>query len=69
MISNFRHLLLLHEPFLQPLLKLLSSCQGEIFSKITENSLVLLLKEICILLMQNIDLVNLFFIKDQPKPK
>lgn len=61
LISQSRHQLLVHEPFLRPLLKLLMSCQDEIFPNDVEKRLVLLLNQLCVLLMQNIDLLDLFF--------
>lgn len=65
LVSHSRHLLLVHEPFLKPLMKLLFSCQGEVFPKDIEKRLVGLLYQLCVLLMQNVDLVDLFFTKDQ----
>lgn len=61
LISHSRHQLLVHEPFLRPLLKLLMACQGEIYPDDVEKRLVLLLNQLCVLLMQNIDLLDLFF--------
>lgn len=69
LVSQSRHLLLVHEPFLRPLIKLLHSCQGEVFPKDIEKRLVGLLYQLCVLLMQNIDLIDLFFTKDQSNPK
>lgn len=62
LVSQSRHQLLVHEPFLKPLLKLLTSCLGECFPDDVEKRLVLLLNQLCVLLMQNIDLLDLFFI-------
>ncbi|KAJ3640075.1 hypothetical protein Zmor_003393 [Zophobas morio] len=61
LISRSRHVLLVHEPFLRPMLKLLNSCKDELFSKDIEKLLVDLLNQLCALLMQNIDLIDLFF--------
>lgn len=69
LVSQSRHLLLVHEPFLRPMLKLLQSCQGDVFHKDVEKRLVALLYQICVLLMQNIDLLDLFFVKDQNNSK
>ncbi|XP_017786072.1 PREDICTED: UPF0518 protein AGAP011705 [Nicrophorus vespilloides] len=69
LVKESRHLLLMHEPFLQPLMKLLHSCQNELFPKQIEKHLVTLLYQLCIVLMQNIDLVDLFFPKHIEKPK
>lgn len=56
-----RHQLLVNEPFLRPLLKLLASSQGEIFPSDMEKRLVILLNQLCVVLMQNVDLLDLFF--------
>lgn len=69
LLTQSRHLLLVHEPFLRPLLKLLQSCQDEVFSKEIEKQLVSLLYQLCVLLMQNVDLLDLFFSKEQNKSK
>lgn len=69
LISQSRHLLLVHEPFLRPLIKLLQSCQGEVFHKDVEKRLIGLLYQLCVLLMQNIDLIDLFFIKENSASK
>lgn len=69
LLTQSRHLLLVHEPFLRPLLKLLKSCQDEVFSKDIEKQLVSLLYQLCVLLMQNIDLLDLFFSKENNKSK
>lgn len=63
LISRSRHVLLVDEPFIRPLLKLLNSCKDELFSKEMEKILVDLLNQLCALLMQNIDLIDLFFQK------
>lgn len=62
LVSQSRHQLLVHEPFLGPLLKLLTACQDEIFPTggELEKLLVSLLNQLCVLLMQNIDLLDLF---------
>ncbi|XP_044765322.1 FHIP family protein GH13096 [Coccinella septempunctata] len=65
LLSHSRHVLLVHEPFLKPLLRLLKSCQSEMFSKEMEKFLVDLLYQLCTLLMQNNELVDLFFFNEQ----
>lgn len=61
LVSHSRHQLLVHEPFLRPLLKLLGSSQDEIYPPDLEKRLVILLNQLCVLLMQNVDLLDLFF--------
>lgn len=65
LVSQSRHLLLVHEPFLRPMLKLLESCQKDVPPRAIEKILVALLYQLCILLMQNVDLVDLFIKKEQ----
>ncbi|KAK9751859.1 methyltransferase (DUF5917) [Popillia japonica] len=65
LVSQSRHLLLVHEPFLRPMLKLLESCQRDVPPRAIEKILVALLYQLCILLMQNVDLVDLFIKKEQ----
>lgn len=60
-MSRSRHQLLSHEPFLRPLLKLLASSAGEVFPLEVEKRLVVLLNQLCISLMQNVQLLDLFF--------
>lgn len=61
LVHHSRHQLLVNEPFLRPLLKLLASSQGEIFPPDIEKRLVILLNQLCVVLMQNVDLLDLFF--------
>ncbi|CAH1153647.1 unnamed protein product [Phaedon cochleariae] len=61
LISQSRHILLMHEPFLRPMIRLLCSCDGEVFSREVENLLVDLINQLSALLMQNIEFINLFF--------
>lgn len=62
LVTHSRHqLLLVHEPFLKPLLKMLASSQGEIFPTDVEKRLVILLNQLCVVLMQNVHLLDLFF--------
>lgn len=61
LVSHSRHQLLCHEPFLRPLLKILASSQGEIFPPDLEKRLVILLNQLCVVLMQNVHLLDLFF--------
>lgn len=53
--------MLVHEPFLRPLLKILASSQNEIFPPDVEKRLVILLNQLCVVLMQNVHLLDLFF--------
>lgn len=61
LVSHSRNQLLVHEPFLRPLLKMLGSSQDEIYPIEVEKRLVILLNQLCVLLMQNVDLLDLFF--------
>ncbi|KAJ8926863.1 hypothetical protein NQ314_020714 [Rhamnusium bicolor] len=61
LIRQSRHMLLIHEPFLRPMIKLLCSCEGEVFSTEIEKLLVDLLNQLSALLMQNIEFIELFF--------
>ncbi|XP_055378728.1 FHIP family protein GJ17503 isoform X2 [Condylostylus longicornis] len=61
LLSYSKHQLLCHEPFLRPLLKMLASSQGEIFPPDVEKRLVILLNQLCVVLMQNVPLLDLFF--------
>ncbi|KAG4065243.1 hypothetical protein HA402_012685 [Bradysia odoriphaga] len=61
LVSHSRHQLLVHEPFLRPLLKILASSQDEIFPPDIEKRLVILLNQLCVVLMQNVHLLDLFF--------
>lgn len=62
LVTHSRHqLLLVHEPFLKPLLKMLASSQGEVFPTDVEKRLVILLNQLCVVLMQNVHLLDLFF--------
>lgn len=62
LVTHSRHqLLLVHEPFLRPLLKILVSSQDETFPTDVEKRLVILLNQLCVVLMQNVHLLDLFF--------
>lgn len=61
LICQSRHVLLVHNAFMQPLLKILGSCLNEVFPRQMQKLLVNLLYQLCIVLMQNVDLVDLFF--------
>ncbi|KAL5290523.1 FAM160A1 family protein [Megaselia abdita] len=61
LVSHSKHQLLCHEPFLRPLLKILASSQGELFPPDVEKRLVILLNQLCVVLMQNVHLLDLFF--------
>ncbi|KAL0272983.1 UNVERIFIED_CONTAM: hypothetical protein PYX00_005771 [Menopon gallinae] len=60
-VSHAGQQLLVHEPFLRPLLKLLSSCTSEVYPVEVEKHLVLLLNQLCVSVMHNIQLLDLFF--------
>ncbi|KAF5281102.1 hypothetical protein FQR65_LT02968 [Abscondita terminalis] len=68
-IAQSRHLLLVHESFLRPMLKLLKSYQGNVFTKETDKKLVGLLYRLCVLLMQNVSLLDLFFLTEEGNAK
>lgn len=62
LVTNSRHqLLLVHESFLRPLLKLLTSSLGAEYPTDVEKRLVILLNQLCVVLMQNVNLLDLFF--------
>lgn len=62
LVTHSRHqLLLVHEPFLRPLLKILVSSQSQTFPTDVEKRLVILLNQLCVVLMQNVHLLDLFF--------
>lgn len=51
--------LLAHEPVARPLLRLLEDCANDII--LLEEKLVVLLNQLCVALMQNMALLDLFF--------
>ncbi|XP_060515828.1 FHIP family protein AGAP011705 [Cylas formicarius] len=61
LIAQSRELLLKHDAFVKPMLKLLNSCHGEVFSIEIEKLLVDLLNQLSTLLVQNIGFIKLFF--------
>lgn len=61
LLSHSRHILLVDEPFIRPLLKLLKNCEKQIFSKEVERFLVDLLYQISTLLMSHNELIDIFF--------
>ncbi|GAB0095647.1 UPF0518 protein GG24907 [Sergentomyia squamirostris] len=65
LVNHSRHQLLVHEPFLRPLLKILASSQGEIFPPDVAKRLVILLHQLCVVLVQNLHLLDLFFLSGQ----
>ncbi|XP_026276761.1 FHIP family protein GF15501 isoform X2 [Frankliniella occidentalis] len=67
LVSHSRLHLLSHEPFLRPLLMLLSSSAREVFPFEVEKKLVVLLYQLCIALMQNVQLLDLFFSLEEGK--
>ncbi|XP_055696026.1 FHIP family protein GK23746 isoform X2 [Lutzomyia longipalpis] len=62
LVNHSRHQLLVHEPFLRPLLKILASSHGEIFPPDVAKRFVILLHQLCVVLMQNVHLLDLFFV-------
>ncbi|XP_057656379.1 FHIP family protein AGAP011705 isoform X4 [Diorhabda carinulata] len=61
LVTHSRHILLLHETFVNPLIKLLCSMEEEVFSNEVENLLVDLINQLSALLMQNVEFIDLFF--------
>ncbi|XP_059484461.1 FHIP family protein GI14169 isoform X2 [Neocloeon triangulifer] len=57
--------LLTHEPFLRPLLRLLTSCINECFPADIEKRLILLLNQLCVCLTQHPNYLDLFFTESQ----
>lgn len=53
--------LLAHEPVARPLLRLLENCANDIMPLEVEKKLVVLLNQLCVALMQNMALLDLFF--------
>ncbi|XP_011860884.1 PREDICTED: UPF0518 protein AAEL005291-like isoform X2 [Vollenhovia emeryi] len=53
--------LLAHEPVTRPLLRLLEECANDIMLLEVEKKLVVLLNQLCVALMQNMALLDLFF--------
>ncbi|XP_043587685.1 FHIP family protein AAEL005291-like isoform X3 [Bombus pyrosoma] len=53
--------LLAHEPVARPLLRLLEDCANDIMPLEVEEKLVVLLNQLCVALMQNMALLDLFF--------
>ncbi|KAH1023646.1 hypothetical protein HUJ04_012811 [Dendroctonus ponderosae] len=65
LISHTRHLLLEHNSFLTPMLKLFNSCHGELLSKEINKHLVDLLNQLSTLLVQHPEFVKLFFTNEK----
>ncbi|XP_039302045.1 UPF0518 protein CPIJ015043 isoform X3 [Solenopsis invicta] len=53
--------LLAHEPVTRPLLRLLEDCTNDVLPLEVEKKLVVLLNQLCVALMQNMALLDLFF--------
>lgn len=53
--------LLAHEPVARPLLRLLEQCANDVMPFEVEKKLVILLNQLCVALMQNLALLDLFF--------
>lgn len=61
--------LLAHEPITRPLLRLLEECENDIIPLEVEKKLVVLLNQLCVALMQNMALLDLFFHPTAPENK
>lgn len=62
LVSHYNVQVIAAEPFLRPLLKLLSGFRNELPPSNIEHRLVLLLNQLCVTLMQNIKFIDLFFL-------
>ncbi|XP_026332235.1 UPF0518 protein GF15501 isoform X3 [Hyposmocoma kahamanoa] len=62
LISHYSSQVIAAEPFLRPLLKLLSGFRNELLPLNLENQLVSVLNQLCVALMQNMKFVDLFFL-------
>ncbi|RVE49313.1 hypothetical protein evm_006026 [Chilo suppressalis] len=62
LISHYSTQVIAAEPFLRPLLKLLSGFRNELPSPNLENQLVIVLNQLCVALMQNMKFLDLFFL-------
>ncbi|CAH0760634.1 unnamed protein product [Diatraea saccharalis] len=62
LISHYSTQIIAAEPFLRPLLKLLSGFRNELSSPNLENQLVTVLNQLCVALMQNMKFLDLFFL-------
>lgn len=62
LISHYSNQVIAAEPFLRPLLKLLSGFRNELPPPNLESQLVTVLNQLCVALMQNIKFLDLFFL-------
>ncbi|XP_076644393.1 FHIP family protein AGAP011705 isoform X2 [Halictus rubicundus] len=61
LLVSHSSILLAHEPVARPLLRLLEDCANDIMPLEVEKKLVVLLNQLCVTLMQNMALLDLFF--------
>ncbi|CAL1682487.1 unnamed protein product [Lasius platythorax] len=61
LLISYSNALLAHEPVTRPLLRLLEECANDIMPLEVEKKLVVLLNQLCVVLMQNMALLDLFF--------
>ncbi|XP_011339039.1 UPF0518 protein AAEL005291 isoform X3 [Ooceraea biroi] len=61
LLVSYSGTLLAHEPVTRPLLRLLEECANDIMPLKVEKKLVVLLNQLCVALMQNMALLDLFF--------
>ncbi|XP_076294219.1 FHIP family protein AGAP011705 isoform X2 [Lasioglossum baleicum] len=61
LLVSHSSILLAHEPVARPLLRLLEGCANDIMPLEVEKKLVVLLNQLCVTLMQNMALLDLFF--------
>ncbi|XP_078039941.1 FHIP family protein AGAP011705 isoform X2 [Augochlora pura] len=61
LLVSHNSILLAHEPIARPLLRLLEDCANDIMLAEVEKKLVVLLNQLCVTLMQNMALLDLFF--------
>ncbi|XP_063832443.1 FHIP family protein GH13096 isoform X1 [Ostrinia nubilalis] len=62
LVSHYSTQVIAAEPFLRPLLKLLSGFRNELPPPNLENQLVTVLNQLCVALMQNMKFLDLFFL-------
>ncbi|XP_070168413.1 FHIP family protein AGAP011705 isoform X2 [Polyergus mexicanus] len=61
LLISHSNTLLAHEPVTRPLLRLLEECANDVMPLEVEKKLVILLNQLCVVLMQNMALLDLFF--------
>ncbi|XP_052744395.1 FHIP family protein AAEL005291 isoform X2 [Bicyclus anynana] len=67
LISHYSSQVIAAEPFLRPLLKLLSGFRNQLPSPSLEHQLVSVLNQLCVVLMQNMKFIDLFFLTTHTK--